>query len=273
MDGLRLYYLKEGSGQPLVFLHGAILCADDFSESIKAASHAGFQAIAFDRPGYGKSKRDDRLWTPEKQAALIKKALSKLNIKDPILVAHSWSGAMALSYARQYPNEVKGVALVAAAIYKEGYPAEHGEPVSTLLAVPVIGKLILMAICSTFFGWFLANGMLKATFAPEKPPSNYGRLVYNLGLTKQQFLANRQDVQLFAQSAFKESKHYSRIETPVFILTGEQDPFGVNEQAKRLMSELPHAKGHQLNSAGHMIPHLHAERMIQLIKEHSVKAE
>jgi pimeloyl-ACP methyl ester carboxylesterase len=47
--------------------------------------------IVIDRPGFGHSARPrDRTWTPEEQADLIAKLLSKLGVSKVIVIAYSW---------------------------------------------------------------------------------------------------------------------------------------------------------------------------------------
>ena len=61
VDGVRLHYVEQGQGEPLVLLHGNGSMIQDFASSglIQAASKT-YHAIAFDRPGYGHSKRPQK---------------------------------------------------------------------------------------------------------------------------------------------------------------------------------------------------------------------
>ncbi|WP_054706669.1 alpha/beta hydrolase [Bacillus sp. JCM 19041] len=266
VDGIKIHYLRAGEGRTVVFLHGGLLCADDFKDCVQIAARRGYTAIAFDRPGYGFSESGSKAWTPESQAALINEALKQLNIKKAILVAHSWSGTMALSYALQYSAETDGIVLVAAAMYKEGYPAEHGDWLSKIVTTPVIGQLLMQTLYRTVLGHSLAKNMVKATFAPEKAPPGYAEKTMALGFRPAHFLANRKDVLAFPSSAQKWSRSYRDVRMPVQILIGENDPFGVNDQALRVKGTIPHAEIHQLPHAGHMIPQLHPMEVLNAIE-------
>src|SRR6185436_16226264 len=63
VDGLKLRYIEEGKGHPVLFLHGASLgsSADVFLRNLGPFADAGFRAMAFDIPGFGLSE------IPEKQ--------------------------------------------------------------------------------------------------------------------------------------------------------------------------------------------------------------
>src|SRR3954464_3915591 len=57
VDGLKLRYIEEGEGQPVILLHGASLgsSADVFRRNLTPLAKAGLRAIAFDQPGFGLS--------------------------------------------------------------------------------------------------------------------------------------------------------------------------------------------------------------------------
>lgn len=270
VDGCQLHYISEGTGQPIVFLHGGILSSTDFKEVVHIAAKAGFHAIAFDRPGYGYSERPKNMkFDPNDQAALIDKALEKLHITQPIiLVGHSWSGTMTLSYALQFPNKTAGIITLGAVMYKEGYPAEHGDILSKISTTPFIGDIILHTLLKTPLGKTLANGMVKATFAPEEAPNSYKDEVFALGFRPSHFKANREDVLFFPHTSKKLSMHYKDIKTPILIVIGEKDPFkSTQEQASRLQNELNHAELRVLPNIGHMIPELHPKVVLECVND------
>src|SRR5215469_11719368 len=58
IEGLKVRYLEEGSGTPVLLLHGASLgsSADVFCRNLGPLAATGLRAIAFDFPGYGLSE-------------------------------------------------------------------------------------------------------------------------------------------------------------------------------------------------------------------------
>lgn len=269
VDGCRIHYLLEGQGQPVVFLHGGILSSTDFKEVVALAAKQGYQAIAFDRPGYGYSERpNNKKVTPITQADMIHRALKQLGIDEPIiLVGHSWSGTMTLSYAIHYPDHVAGIVLLGGAMYKEGYPAENGDMLSKLITTPVLGNLILNTLLKTPLAKGMASSMVKATFAPEKAPNGYMEEVYALGFRLTHFKANREDVLAFPETSYKLCERYKEITVPTKLIVGEKDPFNTIEQGNRLKEDIPHAKYKVIPGIGHMIPDLHPTLVLENINE------
>ncbi|PMC37453.1 alpha/beta hydrolase [Bacillus sp. UMB0899] len=268
VDGIKLHYLSKGNGKPVVFLHGGVLSSEDFSGVIELAAQEGYKAIAFDRPGYGHSERPtNEKVTPITQAKLIHKALKKLNITDPIiLVGHSWSGTMIMSYALQFPNDVEGLVTLGGAMYKEGYPAENGDALSELVTTPILGDLIMNTLLATPLGKLMGKETTKATFSPETPPAGYEEKLLALWGRPTQFKANREDTLAFPITSKQISSRYKEIEVPTIIVVGENDPFGTIKMAERLQKDLPNSKMVRLPNVGHMIPENHPEKVLDAIE-------
>lgn len=263
VEGTRLHYIRKGAGTPVVLLHGGVLRANDFERVMERAAARGYDAIAFDRPGYGYSERPPRdQAAPADQARLIHGALQQMGVEKPIIVGHSWSGLLALTYALQYPD---GVVTLAGAMYKEGYPAEHGDPISRLAAAPVIGTIFLNTVLRSPLGKALARSSVRQTFAPEPAPDGYREAALALWLRPGQFRANREDILAFPPAALEASRHYRGIRCPVVIVVGEDDPFGTREQAARLKRDIPHAELKEIPRVAHMIPQLHPELALEAI--------
>ena len=274
VDDCKIHYISKGEGPPVVFLHGGILSSRDFEEAVDLAAEKGYRAIAFDRPGYGYSERPKSRGkvTPVTQAEMIRQALKEIGVDEPIiLVGHSWSGTMTLSYAIHYPEEVADVVTVAAAMYKEGYPAEHGDLLSKLITTPVLGDFMLNTLLKTPLAKGMASSMVKATFAPEEATNWYTEEVFALGFRPAHFKANREDVLAFPGTSFSLCGRYKEITVPVTILVGEKDPFHTIEQGQRLKKDIPHAVYKEVPNIGHMIPELHPEIVIESINEISKK--
>lgn len=266
VEGIKLHYVSKGSGKPVVFLHGGVLTGNDFEKVMEKAVAQGYHAISFDRPGYGYSERpQNEEVTPVVQAKLIHGALQELGIEKPIIVGHSWSGTLVLSYALSYPDDISGIVTLGGAMYKEGYPAENGDPISTLVTTPIIGDIILHTLLQSPLGTALAESMLKATFAPEPIPSGYREASLALWLRPSQFRANREDVLAFSPTSAKISKRYKEIKNPIVIVVGKNDPFGTMDQAARLKQDIPHAKLVVLPDVAHMIPQNHPDLVMDAI--------
>jgi pimeloyl-ACP methyl ester carboxylesterase len=104
VDGLRLRYIEEGDGPPVILLHGASLgsSADVFIRNFTPLARAGFRAIAFDQPGFGLSDVPGDP-SPAYRRDSIPKFIDALGLKKAALVGHSQAGNPAVQLALKEP--------------------------------------------------------------------------------------------------------------------------------------------------------------------------
>jgi 4,5:9,10-diseco-3-hydroxy-5,9,17-trioxoandrosta-1(10),2-diene-4-oate hydrolase len=105
VDGLKLRYIEEGDGPPVVLLHGASLgsSADVFRRNLTPLAEAGFRVIAFDQPGFGLSD------VPQDHSAGFRKKMmpkfaDALGLRKVALVGHSQAGNPAVQLALETPE-------------------------------------------------------------------------------------------------------------------------------------------------------------------------
>lgn len=104
VDGLKLRYIEEGEGPPVLLLHGASLgsSADVFIRNLTPLARAGFRAIAFDQPGFGLSDVPSD-HSPAYRRDSIPKFMDSLGLKKAALVGHSQAGNPAVQLALKEP--------------------------------------------------------------------------------------------------------------------------------------------------------------------------
>lgn len=112
VEGSRVHYLIEGDekGRPIVLLHGAKFQAETWKEigTMKALAQAGYNVIAVDLPGHGKSgasQGDARTW--------LRGLLDALKVEKPVVVSPSMSGRFSLPLVTEEPQRVSGFVAVA----------------------------------------------------------------------------------------------------------------------------------------------------------------
>ncbi len=249
-DRVRLHYVQSGAGQPVVLLHGNYGTVQDFIMSpLFLPLAAKYQVLAFDRPGYGESKllgQSDA--SPEIQARIIHHALGKLGISRPLLVAHSWSGALALSYALQFPNDLSGIVLLGAKVYncKDVPP----KPSYYLAKVPILGNML--AFCYKIFGRHMIQEQLEQAFFPNPAPRLYVDKFLSSILKISQLKITALDKIAIISSMKRMSKQYGKINLPVVIVVGDRDQIlSPQKQSYLLHKAIPTSQLVVLHNAGH----------------------
>lgn len=116
VDGLTLEYEIRGAGEPVVFIHGALI-ADTFRPLLTEPSLAkGYQLVLYHRRGYERSSPVPSAIGVAEQAADCRALLRRLGITHAHIVGHSYGGCIALQFALDYPAVVHSLTLIEPAL-------------------------------------------------------------------------------------------------------------------------------------------------------------
>ena len=108
IDDININYEMIGYGEPIIFLHGWEANHNTFNSLINKISD-NYQLYLLDLPGFGESKIDRALNVYE-VTDIINKFVIKLNLRNPIIIGHSYGGRIGIIYSSKY--NVKGLILV-----------------------------------------------------------------------------------------------------------------------------------------------------------------
>jgi pimeloyl-ACP methyl ester carboxylesterase len=264
IDGTNLHFVIRGSGRPVVLIHGNPGSCHDWTRLYKPLA-ARFCAFAFDRPGHGQSDRPRHNGnvTAEIQAQLLNSGLGQLGVQRPILVGHSWGGALALIYALCYPNDVAGLVLLAPAVYESNDGVSF---LSKIPAWPVIGDIVNTLFTPLLSAWLVRTDLTKA-FAPHKVPGRYLRHTLAEWTRPSKVKWYSVDDALLDASLAKFSPRYEDLDLPIAIVTGDSDLIvPARENALRLAEVLPRARLRILEKTGHQIPLVRPDAVIEALE-------
>jgi pimeloyl-ACP methyl ester carboxylesterase len=114
-------WLEGGSGEPLVFLHGAGGMTPD--DPLLAALAAKYHVYAPFLPGYGETPECATLRDMQDFALHGWDVVEALGLKNPILIGHSMGGMIAAEMAALAPNDVSRLVLICpAGLWLEDHP-------------------------------------------------------------------------------------------------------------------------------------------------------
>lgn len=111
IDNLKIAYQVEGSGTPVILLHGWGAEANTFSYVFDRLSNT-YQIYALDLPGFGLSEIPPNAWDASDYAKLIGTFYSNLNINKAHLIGHSYGGRISIVLAAEQPEKVDKLILV-----------------------------------------------------------------------------------------------------------------------------------------------------------------
>lgn len=128
IDGITLEYEDSGVGEPVVFIHGALI-ADAFRPLLSEGGLADrYRLISYHRRGYGGSSRTRGPLSLAEQSGDCRRLLSHLGVRRTHVVGHSLGGAIGLQLALDAPRLVNTLSVLeaglmvgeSAPLYREG---------------------------------------------------------------------------------------------------------------------------------------------------------
>ena len=116
VDGARMHYVDEGAGPVVLFLHGNPTWAYLWRNILPwLTPHA--RCIAPDLIGMGRSDKPDLAYRFGDHARYLDGFIEALGLEEVTVVGHDWGSALGLSWARQHPERVRGLALMEAILF------------------------------------------------------------------------------------------------------------------------------------------------------------
>ena len=260
--GAKLHVVEIGPREavPIVLLHGASSNLEVMRPLAERLAQTR-RVILIDRPGHGWSTRANFSdSTPGPQARMIAQALEKLGTGKTIVVAHSWSGALALRIALDHPERVAGLVMLAPVAYPWPGGVSH---YNYAVTKPVIGPLLAHTIMLPL-GLLLADSGARSVFAPQPMPESFVKdSATRLLLRPREFVANAWDLVSLRAAMAEQAPRYGSIAVPITIIAGDVDKtVSTHIHSQPLARTAKHARLIVLKGVGHMIQYAAPELVV-----------
>lgn len=258
----RLHVVELGprGARPIVLLHGASSNLEVMRPLADRLAQ-NHRVILLDRPGHGWSTRASPAdSTPEPQARMIAEALRKLGLPPAIVVAHSWSGALALRIALDHPDRVAGLMMLAPVAYPwPGGVSQYNYAVTA----PVIGPLLAHTVTLPL-GLMLAESGSRSVFAPQAMPEGFVKdSATRLLLRPREFVANAWDLVTLRAAMAEQAPRYKDIAAPITIIAGNVDKtVSTHIHSQPLAKTAKDTRLIVLEGVGHMIQYAAPELVV-----------
>ncbi len=114
VGGLRIHYVDEGDGSPIVCFHGEPTWSYLYRKMIGPLVSAGHRVICPDYAGFGRSdKPTDRDWyTYDRHVGVVTQLLEMLDVRDATAVVQDWGGPIGLRWAVENPDRAERLVIM-----------------------------------------------------------------------------------------------------------------------------------------------------------------
>ena len=126
VHGSKLHYIDEGSGDPILFLHGNPTSSYLWRNIVSYLIPHG-RCIALDLIGMGKSDKPDIPYRFFDHARYLEGFIEKMDLSNITFVVHDWGSGLGFHYAMRHEHKVKAIAFMEAIVKPmswKGFPAD-----------------------------------------------------------------------------------------------------------------------------------------------------
>ncbi|MEX0386007.1 alpha/beta fold hydrolase [Spiribacter onubensis] len=223
-----------------------------------------FRVIAFDRPGFGYSDSLGEPLSPMKQAELLRSAAQELEVDQPIVLGHSYGGAVALAWALRADDEIAGLTLLAPASHP--WPGELGFWYQ--FSASALGQHVVLPMISHVVPQRVVEGSLERIFHPNEVPDGYlDHLGFELTLRTRQMQINGLQIDRLEGYLEDMVPSYPTLTVPIEVVHGRADrTVGLKYHAERLEAEVDSVNLTRVKGMGHMPHHADPELVAETIR-------
>ena len=102
---IELYYEDQGTGQPVVLIHGYPLNGHSWERQTRELLAAGYRVVTYDRRGFGRSSKTGSGYDYDTLAADLDTVLNTLDLTGAVLVGFSMGTGELARYVSRYGHE------------------------------------------------------------------------------------------------------------------------------------------------------------------------
>jgi haloalkane dehalogenase len=262
IGGARVHYVDEGSGPPLLLLHGNPTWSFLYRDIIKGLRDR-YRCIAPDYPGFGLSAAPAGYgFTPLEHAEIVEELVQELDLSGITMMVQDWGGPIGFSVATRNPDRF--AAFVIGNTWAWPQSDRSTQLFSRFMGGRVGGYLILHR--NVFVERLIPSGVKRKKLSPEVMNAYRGPFAA---------VESRRPVHVFPREILASRPFLAQVERglpaladrPALIVWGDRD-VAFREPAMRRWEELfPNHRTVRLEGAAHYIQEEAADEIADAIRD------
>ncbi len=254
IDGLRIRYIEEGSGPPIVLIPGHTSRIEEY-DRLTALLRTRHRVIVLDLPGSGYSSKPERNYDLRFYEDVVLRFLDAMRIERSFLAGGSLGGNLALRLAHREPKRFPRVAA--------------WSPGGAWRAKPALAGFMRAIECECLF-WPTVKIQSSYWYSKSWPGADAALAdtsVYYHEVVSPGFVRMYWDVAAdqVGQSLFDIA---DGIEQPALLMWGDNDHgMGMDEGIRRLRALMPHSELFVVKGAGHALAPERPEEVAKALLE------
>jgi pimeloyl-ACP methyl ester carboxylesterase len=259
-------YRERGTGEPIVFVHGALVNGDLWRKVVPDLSK-DFRCIAPDLPlgSHELPLPPDADLSPPGAARLIADFIAALDLDGVTLVGNDTGGALCQLVVTRHPERIARLVLTNCDAYDKFPPSffkylflgAHVPGFVTALFQPM--RIAAIRNAPIAFGWLSKRGIPAEITGSWVRPGLKDRAV-------------RRDAAKLLKGAhprytLEAAAHFKEFHKPVLVAWGQEKDFVPAEYGERLARDFPNGRLERIDDSYTFVPEDQPERLAKLIAE------
>ncbi len=264
-QNIRLAYRDQGTGKPILLLHGFGASSYTWRHVEPALLTSGYRVLTLDLKGFGLSDKPfDEDYSIFDQAALVSQFIDYLGLKKLSVVGHSLGGGVALVLALDKTpakrNRIAKLVLIDSIAYAQNIPLAF-----SILRTPILGEIgsrLVPLEVQTRVALRLAY--YDNSKFDSRDVKQYAGPLKDKGSRHAMIQTARQ---ILPENLPELSSRYKTIQIPALIIWCDHDKVIKPHIGLRLHNDLPNSTFHIIRACGHLPQEEKPQRTVELVQE------
>jgi pimeloyl-ACP methyl ester carboxylesterase len=263
LTGGTVRYRERGEGDPIVFVHGALVNGDLWAEVAPALART-HRCITPDWPfgGHEVPMEEDADLTPPGVARLVAEFLAELDLRDVTLVANDTGGGIAQIVVTEHPERIGRLVLTSCDAFRN-FPPHSLKPSQLLGFAPGVGGAVLAASVGPRAAQRALGKLLAKQAAEDATLDSF------FGPIKRDKRIRRDFARFFRslrpKHTLRAAEKLPEFDRPALVAWSADDLFFPKRHGRRLAELMPQARFELIEDSRTFSPVDQPERLASLI--------
>jgi len=253
---VKLYYEDEGSGEPLLLIHGHTQDRRIWDPVMPRLREAGIRVLRPDLRGHGRSARPDFGYHWIDHAADMAAVLDDAGVASATVVGYSIGGGIALEMALTMADRVGSLVLMSPVMPDRPFEPAFMENLKQVARVARTDGIV-----AAMTGPWAESPLFEFSFS--KPGVREAAERITLDFPGAEYLATERDM---VKRSWTVPDRLAEITQPTVVMVGEREMPGFRAWAEEAAAGISGARLDVLEDCGHLLPLEEPDRVAQAIR-------
>ena len=263
IDGIRVHYVDEGTGPPILMIHGNLEWSYIYRKMIPPLVDAGYRCVAPDLMGFGLSDKpiQESAYTLQKHVQFVTALVDRLGLHQLVTLGGDWGGPISLRYAIENQDNISALVILGTEVRP--------------MKVPLLFRTLFMSGGVSSFLIKHLDLFRRVTFSRI----GFKRPVDARAMEQHKMphptASSRAGIASFPKMIPTNSKHpnwdyiweiertIAEWDLPVLVMFADKDMVFKVEEGQRIADLVPNGRFHLVHNAGHFSPEDAGEEMAE----------